>query len=158
MAIKRIMQGKYAISASLAECFITVDGRRINLMQAMSIQATAEKQKTEIGVLGSSGKKHKSTSWVGSGTLKLYYNQSVLRKYLKDFKDTGLDFYFEIQVTNEDPTSELGRQTTILKECNLDKMDIALFDVDEEVLTEEIDFTFDDWEMPEEFKQLEGME
>ena len=35
---------------------------------------------------------------------------------------------------------------------------LAKFDADGEYLDEEMDFTFEDWEMPEEFKRLAGMQ
>lgn len=35
---------------------------------------------------------------------------------------------------------------------------MAKFDADGEYLDEEMDFTFEDWEMPEEFKMLAGMQ
>ena len=62
--------------------------------------------------------------------------------------------YFDIQVTNEDPTSAVGRQTIILKDCNLDGGTLAKFDATAKFLEEEYNFTFEDWEMPEKFKEL----
>lgn len=74
------------------------------------------------------------------------------------YKDTGEDVYFDIQVTNEDPTSSVGRQTVILKDCNIDGGILAKFDADAEYLDEDMDFTFEDFEMPEAFTMLAGME
>jgi len=58
------------------------------------------------------------------------------------------DIYFDIQVTNEDATSSVGRQTVILKDCNLDGGILTKFDADAEYLNENIDFTFEDFENP----------
>ena len=66
--------------------------------------------------------------------------------------------YFDIQVTNEDPTSSVGRQTVILKDCNIDGGILTKFDADAEYLDEDMDFTFEDFEMPEAFTLLAGME
>ncbi|GAB6107815.1 phage tail tube protein [Fusibacter bizertensis] len=151
------MNAKDAVSASLAECFITIEGTRYNFMQAINLEASIEKSKTTVPILGKTGKGNKSTGWTGSGSATFHYNTSVFRKLLKQFKDTGEDIYFDIQVTNEDPTSAVGRQTVILKECNLDGGILTKFDADAEYLDEEISFTFDDYEMPEEFSMLSGM-
>ena len=70
---------------------------------------------------------------------------------------TGKDFYFDMQIVNEDPTSDVGRQTTILKHCNINSAIIAKVDADAEDLDEDFDFTFDDAELPEEFSDLAGM-
>ena len=73
------------------------------------------------------------------------------------FKETGEDVYFDIQVENEDPTSSVGRQTVILKDCNIDGGILAKFDADAEYLDEDVDFTFEDFEIPEKFTMLPGM-
>jgi hypothetical protein len=151
------MRGMDAISSSLAECYATINGTRYNLMQAINLEATMEKSKTEIPILGKTGKGNKSTGWTGSGSATFHFNTSVFRKFMKEYKDTGVDFYFDIQVTNEDPSSSIGRQTVILKDCNLDSIVLTKFDADGEYLEEDFDFTFDDWEIPEEFTNPEGM-
>ena len=63
------------------------------------------------------------------------------------FQNTGKDVYFDIQVTNEDPSSSVGRQTIILKDCNIDNLVLARFDADAEYLEDEFDFTFEGLEM-----------
>ncbi|WP_219719915.1 phage tail tube protein, partial [Clostridioides difficile] len=60
--------------------------------------------------------------------------------------------------TNEDPTSVVGRQTVVLKDCNMDSGIITKFDADGEYLDEDMDFTFEDWELVEKFNLLAGME
>lgn len=152
-----IMKGKDALSAQLAECFITIEGRRYNFMQAINLEAKMEKTKTEVPVLGKTGKGNKANGWAGTGSATFHYNTSIFRNLLKRYKDTGEDIYFDIQITNEDSTSAAGRQTIILKDCNLDGGILAKFDADGEYLDEDMDFTFEDWSMPEEFAILEGM-
>lgn len=152
------MNGKDAVFAALAECYATIDGKRYNLMQAINLEATMEKNKTEIPILGKTGKGNKASGWTGTGSATFHFNTSIFRKAMKAYKDSGTDFYFDIQITNEDKTSAVGRQTIILKDCNLDSVLLAKFDADGEYLEEEMDFTFEDWEMPEEFKLMNGME
>lgn len=157
MANVAIMNGKDAVSASLAECYVTLEGIRYNFMQAINLEATMEKSKTEVPILGKTGKGNKSVSWKGSGSATFHFNSSIFRKLMKKYKDTGSDFYFDIQITNSDPTSAVGSQTIILKDCNLDSIILAKFDADGEYLDEDMDFTFEDWEMPQEFTELNGM-
>jgi len=152
-----IMNAKDAVSASLAKCFVTIDGNRYEFMQAINLEASMEKNKAQIPILGKTGKGNKSTGWSGSGNATFHYNTSIFRKLLKRYKDNGEDIYFDIQVTNEDPTSATGRQTIVLKDCNIDGGVLAKFDADGEYLDESIDFTFEDFEMPEEFTNLSGM-
>ena len=152
-----IMNAKDVVSASLAECFVTIDGNRYNFMQAINLEANFEKTKSEVPILGKTGKGNKSTGQKGTGNATFHYNTSVFRELLYRYKNTGEDIYFDIQVTNEDPTSSVGRQTVILKDCNLDGGILTKFDADAEYLDETIDFTFEDFEIPEKFSLLNGM-
>lgn len=46
------MNAKDAISAKLADCYVTIEGRRYLLMQAKDFEAKFEKTKKEINILG----------------------------------------------------------------------------------------------------------
>lgn len=152
------MQARDAISASMAECYVTIEGNRYKFLQMINLEATFEKNKSEIPILGKTGKGNKSTGWKGSGSATMHYNQSLLRKLALRYKETGEDVYFDVQCLNEDPTSSVGRQTCILKDCNFDSLILAKFDADAEYLDEDMDFTFEDFELPETFKLLQGMQ
>lgn len=151
------MHAKDTVSAALAECFVTIEGNRYNFMQAINLEAKYSKTKSKVPILGRTGKGNKATGWEGTGSATFHYNTSIFRELFIRFKETGEDIYFDIQVTNEDPTSAVGRQTVILKDCNLDGGTLAKFDADGEHLDEDIDFTFEDMDMPEKFKLLAGM-
>lgn len=151
------MASKDAISGSLGECFVTISGNRYNLMQVINIEAKIDKTKSKVPILGKSGKGNKSTGWEGTGTMTLHFNTSLFRELLYTFKESGEDIYFDIQVTNEDPSSSVGSQTVVLIDCNLDGGILAKLDADAEYLDEEVSFTFDDFEIPQSFTRLRGM-
>ena len=151
------MRGRDAISARLAECFVTVGGNRYNFMQMIDFEGKIDKTKMEVPILGKTGAGNKAAGWKGTFKGTAHYNQSIMRQMLLDYKNTGEDAYFEIQVTNEDPTAAVGRQTVIFMDCNLDGGVLAKFDADGEYLDEEISGTFEDFSMPERFAALEGM-
>ena len=151
------MNARDALSASLAECYITIDSKRYNFMQAIDLDASISKEKKLVPILGQTGKGSKGVSWSGSGKATFHYNTSIFRELLYKFKNNGEDIYFDIQVTNEDPGSSVGKQSVILKNCNLDGGTLAKFNADKEYLTETIKFTFDDFEIPESFDELAGM-
>lgn len=151
------MNAKDALSAKLAECFVTIGKNRYNFMQAINFEANFERTKTEVPILGKTGMGNKSTGWKGTGSATFHYNSSIFRQMMQHYKDTGEDVYFEIQVTNEDPTSSAGRQTVVFLGCNIDGGILAKFDADGEYLDEDMDFTFEDFKMPETFKLLNGM-
>ena len=151
------MNASDALSAKMAECYVTIGNNRYNFMQAINLEANFEKTKTEVPILGKTGSGNKSTGWKGSGSATFHYNTSIFRELMQRYKDTGEDIYFEIQVTNEDPTSKAGRQTVVFIGCNIDGGVLAKFDADGEYLEEDMDFTFEDFKMPERFSLLNGM-
>jgi hypothetical protein len=152
-----IMHARDAITGSCAECFITIGDDRYNFMQAINLEAHFDKNKTEVPILGKTGKGNKASGWAGTGSATFHFNTSIFRRLMKQYKETGEDVYFDIQVTNEDPTSTVGRQTVILIDCNIDGGLLTKFDADADYLDEDMDFTFEDFDMPEEFANLEGM-
>lgn len=148
------MKANDVIKGSLAKCYITIDGNRYNFANAINLEATMEKNKTTAPVLGKTGKVNITSTWEGTGSMTLHYNSSEMREILYSFKETGAETYFEIQVENEAPGSTVGKQVVILKQCTIDGGVLAKFDADADYLEEDVDFTFDDWEMPTKFNAL----
>lgn len=151
------MKGKDTIAANLAEAYVTINGNRYNLFQLIDFEARIDKNKVDVKVLGGMMTQSKSVGMSGTFTATMHYNTSIFRELVAEYKDTGRDVYFEIQVTNEDPTSDAGRQTVNFYDCNLDGITLAKFDADGETLDEEIEGTFHNFKMPEKFANLIGM-
>lgn len=150
------MKARDTIAAKLAECYITIGDRRYNFMQMIDMEVKVEKTKTTVARLGAIMAGHKSVGMEGTFSGTAHYNQSVLRQLLLDYKNTGEDTYFEMQITNDDPTSDAKSQTIILYDCNTDGGILAKFDADGETLDEEIEGTFEDFSMPTKFTELTG--
>lgn len=149
-----IRKGRDTLSAKKAECLITIGDRRYVFGNMIDFEANFEKNKVEVPILGKVMTSHKTIGGSGTFSGTMHYNQSVLRQMAIDYKNTGIDDYFTIQITNEDPETNLGRQTTILYDCNLDSQLLAKFDADGEYLDEDVEGTFEDFTMPESFAQL----
>lgn len=152
------MNANDAVSGSLAECYVTIDGNRYNMMQLYDFESSASINLIDVPILGRTGKGKKPAGWSGSWKGTAHFNQSVFRKWFLHYKKTGELTPFEIQVSNEDPSSSAGRQTITHTGCLIDSIILAKFNADDDILDEEISGTFDDWDMPEAFDMLEGME
>lgn len=122
-------------------------GQVVDLFYVKSLEATMEKKKTELNSLGKRSSQHKTSGWSGKGSLTIYYITSDFRELAAVYNKTGKDIYFTMTATNEDPASSVGKQTTVLYNCNLDTQLLAKIDVDAEVLDEDADFTFDDFDI-----------
>ncbi|MEG0778807.1 MAG: phage tail tube protein [Oscillospiraceae bacterium] len=153
------MNAMDAVAGSQATAYITLaDGNRYNFMQMTSFESNMEIKLTEVPILGKTGKGNKPAGWSGTWKASAHYNQSIVRAMLLEYKNTGKLPNFDIQVSNEDPTTSIGTQTIILKNCLTKGGILAKFDADAEILDEDLEGTFDDWEMPQKFTQLSGMQ
>lgn len=119
---------------------------------AKNLEATVSIEKTEVRTLGKRGAQNKPNGWSGSGSMTIYYITSLFRRMALQYIKTGKPVYFDMTVTNNDPGSTVGSQTTVLKSCSLDEVILAKFDVESDVLDETVSFTFDDVDLLDEFQ------
>ena len=89
--------------------------------------------------------------------MTLHYNQSIMREIMYQFKELGTEVYFTIEVTNKSNDGIIGEQTIMLNNCSINGGTLTKFDSDSDYLDEDVEFTFDDWEMPKKFNQLPFM-
>lgn len=157
--LQKTMNAKDAVSGSLASCTVKLsDGKRYNLMQLYKFEAKYEVGSATVAILGKPSKGNKPTGGKGTWSGIAYYNTSVFRLMMLDYKKTGVLPSFDATVTNEDPTSAAGRQITIVKGCLINSLIIAKYDASSEnPLEEEINGTFDDWDIETPFNLLDGM-
>jgi hypothetical protein len=152
-----IMNAKDAVYGSLASCFVTINGRRMNFMNLTEFESQWEINITDVPILGKVGMGHKAAGGKGTWSGTAHYNQSQIRAVADTYQKTGVIPYFEIQVTNEDPTSAVGRQTIIHRDCLFDTVILAKFQAGEEILEEDLSGTFESWDIPEKFNDLAGI-
>lgn len=139
------------ISGQEGKITATINGVVETLAFVKNVEAIMEKQKSEIKVLGHRGTQHKTTGWSGSGSMNMYYITPLFRDMALKYAKTGVDTNFTMTVENNDPTSSVGKQTAVLYGCNIDASVIAKLDVDNTELDEDLDFTFDDFDILDKF-------
>ena len=116
-----------------------------------TFEANFEKVKNEVKVLGRRAAQQKAGGWSGSGSMTIYYVTTLFRDMFKKYAKDGIDTYFDITVTNEDTNSSIGKQTVVLKRCNLNSGVLAKIDIDATELDEDLDFTFEDFDITDDF-------
>lgn len=132
------------INGALGTCYAIIDGKKEEMLYLKNIEAKIKKNKREVKVLGQTGTKHKASGWTGSGKMSIYYSTSKFRELMLSYIKNGKDTYFEIIVENNDPSSEIDRQSIALKQVNIDNMIMTKLDINNTELDEEITFTFND--------------
>ena len=147
------LKGQDTISGQEARAYITIEGRNEELFYAKKLESKVQKEKAEVKTLGKRGTQVKAKGWKGTGTLTVYYATSLFRELMLQYMKTGKDVYFDITVTNEDPTSGIGKQTVVLKNCNLDEVSMTILDTNSDALEEEVPFTFEDVDILDKFQK-----
>lgn len=143
------------ISGREGRAYAKINGNNEELFYAKSIEATVEKSKAEIKAIGRRMTGHKTTGMNGTGSMTLFYMSPLFRSLLKQYKDTGVDLFFDMVVENDDPSSAAGKQNTLLIGCNLDSTIIAKLDADsDDPMDEDCDFTFEDFDILTPFNKI----
>ena len=139
------------ISGQEGKATSVIDGNVQDMFYVKTLEATFEKIKAEVKTLGKRGTQHKGAGWSGAGSMTIYYVTSLFREMALKYAKTGKDTYFNITIVNDDPTSTIGKQTIVLYNCNIDSVILAKLDTESDVLDEDIDFTFDDFDVLDSF-------
>ena len=151
----RTLSSPDSINGKEGRAYAKINGNNEELFMAKTVEATIEKTKSEIKAIGRRMTGHKTTGASGSGSMTLYYVTPLFRQMVKQWKDTGRDIYFDMVIENDDPESSAGKQSVLLMECNLDSVILAKLDGDsDDALDEDTDFTFEDFDILQPFKQF----
>lgn len=143
------------ISGREGRAYAKINGNNEELFFAKSVEASVEKSKSEVKAIGKRMIGHKTTGANGTGSMTLYYLTPLFRQMLKEWKDTGVDIYFDLVIENDDPASSAGKQSILLMGCNLDSVFLAKLDGDsDDPLDEDADFTFEDFDILEAFNKI----
>ena len=143
------------ISGREGRAYAKINGNNEELFFAKSVEASVEKSKSEVKAIGKRMTGHKTTGANGTGSMTLYYLTPLFRQMLKEWKDTGVDIYFDLVIENDDPASSAGKQSILLMGCNLDSVVLATLDGDsDDPLDEDADFTFENFDILEAFNKI----
>lgn len=145
-----------AISGKEGTAYAKINGNNEELFFAKTIEATVEYAKSEVKSIGRRMTGHKVMGMSGSGSMTLYYFTPLFRSLLKQYKETGIPPYFDLVVENNDPASPAGKQTVLLMDCSLDSVILTKLDGDsDDPLDEDVDFTFEDFDILQEFNKVQ---
>lgn len=149
-----ILQAEDTVNGREGVATAVIDGKVVELFELANINVTISKTKTQFKAMGTRNTQNKTTGWSGTGTANVRYISSRWAEIMEKYVKTGVDTYFTIVVTNEDPGSATGKQVIQILGCNLDELDIAKLDVDTEILDQDINFTFNDFNILQKFNSI----
>ena len=140
-----------AINAREGVITATIDGQVQELAEIMTLTANVELTKADFKALGTSVVQKKITGWSGTGEMTIYYVTTDWNRIILEYTKYKRTINFDIIVTNEDPSSGIGKQRVKLSKCTLDGGDVAKMDTDADYLEGTYNFTFEDWDILDKF-------
>ncbi|QVR62761.1 phage tail tube protein [Bacillus subtilis subsp. subtilis] len=135
---------------SVKEGRLFVDGEEIALIK--TFEANVEKNKSEVNIMGRRMTGHKTTRVNGTGIATFYKVTPQFVLIMMDYVKKGNGLYFTLQAVLDDASSGRGTERVIFYDVGFDSAKIAGLDVDSEALEEEVPFTFEDFDVPEQLK------
>jgi hypothetical protein len=140
-----------ALNGKQGKAFCTIDGTNYEMFGLKKFETNAEFQETDFKVVGTTLVQKKTTGVTLSGTATVYYGTPMFLDMLQTYLKTGKLPYFTFQITNDDPSTTVGKQTVVLYNVKLSKVPVAKLDADSEFLESEISFSFTNIEVLDAF-------
>lgn len=131
------------IDGKLGTAFITIDGKNQELFRAKKIEVDGDVQSTDMKAVGTTRIQTKTTGVKQTGSGTIYYGTDLFTKMVMDYMETGKVTYFDLQVTNNDPTATVGTQTIAYYGCKLTgTIPLSLIDIDSDMLEQPFTFSY----------------
>lgn len=130
------------VNGAKGSAFITLNGRNIEIAGLRNINVQAEIQSEDMRVVGTTSIQDKYTGVKLTGTGNVYYGTSIFNDIVLEYINTGVMPEFDIQITNDDDTTELGKQTLVYYGCHLTgNVPMAVLNSEEAMLNFDFNFT-----------------
>ena len=101
----KTLNAQDTISGKEGRAYAKIDGNNEELFFAKTIESSVEKAKAQVKAIGKRMTGHKTTGGEGTGSMTIYYMTPLFRRLIKQWKETGVDIYFDMVVEND----EIGR-------------------------------------------------
>ncbi|WP_314330595.1 phage tail tube protein [Abiotrophia defectiva] len=141
------------ISSKEGTVYASVDGKNIPFAEIIEMEAKVELKTVDITPIGQRMKSKKVVGAEGTGSIKYYFQNPAIRNIIVNYVKEGKISEISIKYANEDPTSKAGRNSGVLKNVIFEKALLFKTSGEDNVLEEETDFSFNDIEILDTFKQ-----
>lgn len=140
------------VSGREGKAFVTIGNTVYELFGLKKIETSIDVQTEDMTVVGTRKVQQKPNGAKMNGTATIYYGTPLFVQMAQQYVKQGSLPYFDIQVTNNDPTSTVGTQIMAYYNCKLTgTIPLSKLDADTTMLSIDISFTFDDFETMEAF-------
>lgn len=134
---------KDTVNGAEGKIFITVDGKNVEVACMKNIQTNGEIQGNDMRVIGTRKIQNKANGAKLTGTGNIYYGTNLFTDMVLQYINTGVMQQFDIQITNNDPTTTIGSQTIAYYGCQLTgTIPLSILNDEEAMLNYDFNFTY----------------
>lgn len=149
----KIMNTNDAPVAKWAEVFVTLKGKRYAMLMCKNFEGKANVSTQDVPRMGSVIMGKKATTVELSFTMTIYKSTEIFDDVLDQFIKTGVMPTFDVQTSNEDPATSVGRSTKVYNDCVLDGgVLLSMAGSEDDFIEQEINGFAGGYTRPEKFK------
>ncbi len=118
-------------NGALATAVVSIDGQNHVLFRAKKIQVSADIQTTDTKVMGTTRIQTKNNGAKQQGSGTIYYGSNLFTDMVLEYLENNRTIYFDLTITNDDPTTTIGQQIMTFYGCKLfGDIPLAVMDLD----------------------------
>ena len=153
MNTKNVMATNDAPVAKYAEVFVTLKGKRYAMLMCKNFEGKASISNQDVPRMGSIIMGKKPTTVELSFSMTIYKCTEIFDDVLDTFIKTGVMPTMDIQTSNEDPATSMGRTTKVYNDCVLDgDVLLSLAGSEDDFIEQEISGFAGGYTRPEKYK------
>lgn len=134
---------KDTVNGAEGKIFITRDGKNIEIACMRNITTNAEIQSNDMRVIGTRTIQNKNNGAKLTGTGNIYYGTNLFTDMVLQYINTGVMPEFDIQITNNDPTTSIGSQAMAYYGCTLTgTIPLSILNDEEAMLNYDFNFAY----------------
>ena len=149
----KIMATNDAPVAKFAEVFVTLNGKRYAMLMCKNFEGKASISNQDVPRMGSIIMGKKPTTVELPFSMTIYKCTEIFDDVLDTFIKTGVMPTMDIQTSNEDPATSMGRTTKVYNDCVLDgEVLLSLAGSEDDFIEQEISGFAGGYTRPEKYK------
>lgn len=148
-----VMATNDAPVAKFAEVFVTLKGKRYAMLMCKNFEGKASVSNQDVPRMGSIIMGKKPTSVELSFSMTIYKCTEIFDDVIDEFISTGVMPTLDIQTSNEDPSTSMGRTSKVYNDCVLDgDVLLSLAGSEDDFIEQEISGFAGGYTRPEKYK------
>lgn len=134
---------KDTLNGAEGSVVVTRNGQNFVAAGMRNLTPNAEIQSEDMRVIGTRVIQDKPNGVKQTGTGNVYYGSDLWREMVAEYIQTGVMPEFDLQITNNDPTTTLGTQVLVLYGCHLTgTIPLAILNSEETMLNYDFNFAW----------------